>query len=166
MKEHEGYMRLALDEARQALEAGEFPVGCVMVWQDMVVATGKRRNSAAGVNELDHAEIVALRSLLADRPEIDVSEVTVYSTMEPCLMCFATMLVNNISRIVFGYEDVMGGGTHLPLSALAPLYATKELQIFGSVLRMECLALFQQFFRDRLDGYLHDTLLARYTLEQ
>ncbi len=164
MKGHEGYMHLALVEARQALEAGEFPVGCVMVWQDLVVATGKRRNSAAGVNELDHAEIVALRSLLADRPAIDLSEVTVYSTMEPCLMCFATLLVNNISRIVFGYEDVMGGGTNLPLSALAPLYAAKRLHISRSVLRDECLALFQQFFRDRPGGYLHDTLLARYTL--
>ncbi len=164
MKEHEVYMRLALDEARQALAAGDLPVGCIIVQAGAVVATGRRRNSAGMANELDHAEIVAVRSLLADRPGTDLSQVTVYSTMEPCLMCFATMLVNNIEKIVFGYEDVMGGGTNIPLAALAPLYAAKQIDITHSVLRAECLALFQQFFRDRPNGYLHDTLLARSTL--
>lgn len=164
MKEHEVYMRLALDEARQALATGDFPVGCIIVRDGAVVATGRRKNSAAGANELDHAEIVAMRSLLTDRPEVDFFEVTVYSTMEPCLMCFSTMLVNNINKIVFGYEDAMGGGTNLPLAALSPLYAEKQIEITRSVLRAECLGLFQQFFRERSEGYLHDSLLAQYTL--
>lgn len=166
MTEHEAYMRLALAEARQALAAGEFPVGCIIVLDGQVVASGKRRNSAGWANELDHAEIVALRSLLADRPETDLSRVTVYATMEPCLMCFATMIVNNIGRIVWSYEDAMGGGTNLPLASLAPLYATRQVDIVGNVLRAESLNLFQQFFRAGTNGYLQDTLLARYTLNQ
>lgn len=166
MKEHEAYMRLALEEAGQALAAGEFPVGCIIVLDGQVVASGKRQNSTGWANELDHAEIVALRSLLVDRPEADLSRVTVYATMEPCLMCFATMLVNNIGRIVWSYEDAMGGGTSLPLASLAPLYATRQVEIVGNILRAESLALFQQFFRTGTSGYLQDTLLARYTLSQ
>ena len=166
MEEHEMHMRLALKEAYLALEAGDFPVGCVIVQEGRVVATGRRQNSAILTNELDHAEIVALRSLLTEKPGTDVSRVTMYSTMEPCLMCYASMLVNNISNIVYGYEDAMGGGTSLPLTELTPLYASKQISITGSVLRAECLALFQLFFRTEANGYLSDSLLARYTLSQ
>ena len=166
MEGHEVFMRLAIKEARLAFEAGDFPVGCVIVQEGKVVATGRRQNSSAGINELDHAEIVALRTLFEGNPQADASLLTVYSTMEPCLMCYATMLVNNISNIVYGYEDAMGGGTNLPLAVLAPLYSSRKVEITGSVLRPECLALFQQFFRAEASDYLQDTLLARYTLSQ
>jgi tRNA(adenine34) deaminase len=76
------------------------------------------------------------------------------------------MLVNNVGRVVFGYEDVMGGGTGLQLHNLAPLYAARKIEIYGPVLRNECLALFQKFFRNQQNGYLCDTLLASYTLAQ
>ena len=166
MNQHEVFMRLALEEARMALDAGDFPVGCVIVQGREVVATGRRQNSSARINELDHAEVVALRSLFDKNPQADASRLTVYSTMEPCLMCYATMLVNNINHIVYGYEDAMGGGTNLPLVVLAPLYSSKKVTITDSVLRSECLALFQQFFSAESNGYLQDSLLARYTLSQ
>jgi len=163
---HERFMRLALKEAREALGRSEFPVGCVIVLDGSVVASGAREHSGGRVNELDHAEILALRSLFATAPTTDLTRVTVYSTMEPCLMCFSTMLVNAVGRVVYGYEDVMGGGTGLALQTLAPLYAAREIEIIGPVLRDECLSLFQEFFRNAGNDYLHDTLLARYTLEQ
>ncbi len=163
---HERFMRLAIEEAREALGRDEFPVGCVIVLDGSVVASGAREHSGGRVNELDHAEILALRSLFDRAPATDLRRVTVYSTMEPCLMCFSTMLVNAVGRVVYGYEDVMGGGTGLPLQTLAPLYAASEIEIIGPVLRGECLALFQEFFRNAENDYLHDTLLARYTLEQ
>src|SRR5512133_1309437 len=92
--EHEQYMAVALDEARLALRDGEFPVGCVMVADGRVMARGRRHNSGeAGRNEIDHAEVLTLRQLIAEQPELDLGKVTVYSTMEPCLMCYATMLL-------------------------------------------------------------------------
>ncbi len=163
---HERFMRLALAEARQALERNEFPVGCVIVHDGEVAATGARQNTSGRVNELDHAELVALRALFDTAPDLDLHEVTVYSTMEPCLMCYATMLVNNVGTVVYGYEDVMGGGTGLALPSLAPLYADRRIEIVGQVLRPECLELFQLFFRGETNGYLQDSLLARYTLDQ
>ena len=165
LTEHEHYMNAALDEARAALVAGEFPVGCVFVADGAIVARGHRENSGEdGRNEIDHAEVLTLRHLLAIRPAIDPGAVTVYSTMEPCLMCFSTLLLSGVRNFVWAYEDVMGGGTNLPLSMLNPLYRGMEVHLLDQVRRDESLRLFQQFFRT--GSYWQDSLLARYTLAQ
>lgn len=161
------FMTAALTEAEQALASGEFPVGCVLVYEGAIVARGRRVNSqGAATNELDHAEIVALRELFATHPELDRSRITAYSTMEPCLMCFATLLLNNIHTIVYGYEDVMGGGTNLPLGQLPPLYQAMQPAITPHVLRQESAALFKKFFADHRQAYWQGSLLADYTLRQ
>ncbi|MHB8791522.1 MAG: deaminase [Desulfobulbaceae bacterium] len=164
-EQHEHCMRLALNEAAAALQAGEFPVGCVLVSGGRAVAAARRRNSSGpGANELDHAEVLGLRELLQQSPGADCREITVYSTMEPCLMCFATLLLSGIRRFVWAYEDVMGGGTGLELKQLPELYAGMEVELVPGVLRSESLALFQEFFR--CHSYWGDSLLARYTLAQ
>ncbi len=158
-------MAEALAEAESALAAGEFPVGCVLVGDGRILARGHRENSRGPhFNELDHAEVVTLRTLLRRQPGIDCASLTLYSTMEPCLMCYATMLLSGIRRVVWAYEDVMGGGTSLELSRLAPLYAAMEVEVRGRVLRERSLRLFARFFRTWT--YWQDSLLATYTLEQ
>jgi tRNA(adenine34) deaminase len=164
--DHRTFMELALREAERCLAAGEFPVGCVIVYQGRVVATGHRFNSTGASNELDHAEMVALRRLLSSEAASKLAEVTVYSTMEPCLMCYATLLVNGVRRFVYAYEDVMGGGTNLPLAQLAPLYRDLQPMVLGAVLRRRSLALFKQFFSSPGCAYLAGSLLAEYTLAQ
>jgi tRNA(adenine34) deaminase len=166
MRQHEILMTLALAEAKEALTLGEFPVGCVMVHQGEVVASGKRAHSCGRVNEMDHAEMLALRSFLDAEPIIAPEDVTVYATMEPCLMCYSTLILNGIRKIVYAYEDVMGGGTNLPLKALSPLYSGIEIQVVAAVLRQESLALFKQFFRNPDNLYWKDSQLATYTLNQ
>ena len=159
-------MDMALQQARKALSEGNFPVGCVLEYQGKIVATGSRQNSFGKVNEMDHAEMVALRSLL-DREQVrDIGQVTVYSTMEPCLMCFSTLLVNGIHKFVYSYEDAMGGGTNLPLKELSPLYCDLEVEISQGVLRERGLALFKDFFSDPSNDYLKNSYLAAYTLSQ
>jgi len=159
-------MGLALKEARQALAQGEFPVGCVFAWQGRVIASGARCNSTGWANELDHAEILALRRFLKSGQRVEPAEVRVYSTMEPCLMCFATLLVNGFRQFVYAYEDAMGGGTNLPLAQLAPLYRDLAVSVTGGVRRGESLALFQHFFGQPGNRYLQGSLLAEYTLRQ
>lgn len=166
MKRDHHFMELALAEAAQALALGEFPVGCILVRDEEVIAVGRRTHSSETTNEIDHAEIMALRDLLSREPESDLSEVTLYCTMEPCLMCYSTLLLNGIRTIVYGYEDVMGGGTSLDLKALTPLYSAMRVELRGKVMRRECLALFQQFFGDDSQDYWDDSLLKKYTLEQ
>ncbi len=165
MSEHEHYMAAALEGARQALSDGEFPVGCVMVAEGRIVAKGRRQNSGEGCrNEIDHAEILTLRGLIAEHPGLDLGTVTVYSTLEPCLMCYATLLLSGIRSFVWAYEDVMGGGANLPLYMLNTLYAQMRVHLVDRVLRAESLRLFQQFFQT--GTYWQDSLLAHYTLAQ
>lgn len=166
MSRHEKYMEIALEQARQALAGGDFPVGCVIEYQDEIIATGRRCNSFGKVNEMDHAEMVALRVLLDLEQELDIAQATVYATMEPCLMCFATLLVNGVQRIVYSYEDAMGGGTNMPLQLLSPLYSDLKVEINGGILREKGLGLFKEFFANPENEYLAGTLLARYTLDQ
>lgn len=165
-REHEPYMSLALEEAQKALDQGEFPVGCVLVHQGRVVAAGGRENSGVDGNEFDHAEIVALRRLLKTEPSLDFSEVAVYSTLEPCLMCYTTLILNGFRTIVYGYEDVMGGGSKLELQRLSPLYASMQVKVIPGVLRPACLDLFQRFFQDEKNDYWRDSALSQYTLDQ
>lgn len=164
-------MEMALVEARAALERNEFPVGCLMVTDGEIVARGHRQNSKffdsqQSANELDHAEIVALRNLLDKAPETQRHKTTVYSTMEPCLMCFSTLILNNIHNIVYAYEDVMGGGCDLPLHRLRPLYRQKNITIIPHILRQESIELFREFFSSPNNNYWQDSLLAQYTLDQ
>lgn len=165
-KEHDEYMKQALAEAEKALAAGEFPVGCVLVYRGEVIAAGGRENSGAGGNEFDHAEIVALRRLFKHHPSLDFSEIAVYSTLEPCLMCYTTLLLNGFRSIVYGYEDVMGGGSGLELARLPSLYASMDVHVIPGVQRRACLELFQRFFKDEKNDYWRNSPLSRYTLEQ
>jgi tRNA(adenine34) deaminase len=163
----EAFMQQALKDARMALEKNEFPVGCVITYQDRIIARGQRINSIGeGLIELDHAEIMALRNLQASGQSVEMRRATLYSTMEPCLMCYATLLLAGIGRIVYAYEDVMGGSTDLCLENLAPLYRSMKVEIVPHVLRAQSLALMQAFFCNPHNGYWRGSLLARYTLEQ
>lgn len=165
MNEHERFMGAALAEAGAALKAGEFPVGVVLVADgEILVRAGRRNSRAQSRNEIDHAEINALRILLREHAQVEPSRVSVYSTMEPCLMCYSTLLLSGIRRFVWAYEDVMGGGTNLALQQLTPLYQAMQVDLVAGVLRQESLALFQLFFREH--DYWQDSLLSRYTLSQ
>ena len=153
--------------AEEALAAGEFPVGCVLVYQGRVLANGSRSGSSGDCpNELDHAEMVALRRLSNIGEKVDHSGVTLFSTMEPCLMCLGAIVLNRIGEIVYAYEDVMGGCTRCDLRALAPLYRNHRISIVANVLREESLALFKAFFSNPENAYWRGSLLAGYTLEQ
>jgi tRNA(adenine34) deaminase len=167
MQEHEQFMRQALSEAEKALAAGEFPVGAVLVKEGEVLVRGHRQHSKAeSANELEHAEIVILQQLVARYPGIVQEGLTLYSTLEPCLMCYSGLLLNGIHCIVYGYEDVMGGGTNLSLEGLSPLYQQMDVIILPHVLRQECLALFKKFFADPANSYWRQSRLADYTLAQ
>lgn len=161
------FMKMALAQAENAFAQGEFPVGCVIEYQGEVLVTGARTGTTPGrTNEIDHAEILALKRLAAADRELDKTGLTLFCTLEPCLMCFAAIMLSGISRVVYGYEDVMGGGTHCDVDRLTPLYKNHPMTILPGVMREECLALFQAFFSNPANAYLRGSLLARHTLAQ
>jgi len=161
------FMDEALKEARRALARGNFPVGCVLVYRDRVMARGRRKGTAGdGRNELDHAEIVALRRLVKMRPSIAPSAITAFCSLEPCLMCFSALMLHGIGAIVYAYEDAMGGGTGCPRARLNPLYRDSRIVVRGGVRREESLALFKAFFSNPANRYWSGSHLSAYTLKQ
>ncbi|UCD79848.1 MAG: nucleoside deaminase [Desulfobacterales bacterium] len=163
----EHFMRQALEQAEQALAAGEFPVGCVLVYRDNILATGHREGTVGKrCNEIDHAEMIALRRLTDKHYHIDWGQITTFSTMEPCLMCYSALIIAGIGRIVYAYEDVMGGGTCCDLARLNPLYKNSAVKVVPNVLRAASLKIFKTYFADPENHYLKQSLLAEYTLRQ
>ncbi|MFZ0132597.1 MAG: nucleoside deaminase, partial [Desulfobacterales bacterium] len=124
------FMTAALEQAQAAYDAGEFPVGCILVHDERILAAGRRTGTAAaGVNEVDHAEMIALRRLVAVGRDVAPDEIVLFSTLEPCLMCYAAIILSGIRTIVFAFEDVMGGGTSCDLTQLNPLYRNAAMSI-------------------------------------
>ena len=164
---YEHFMKKALDKANEALTKGEFPVGCVIVYQDRILVSGSRTGTTGtAANEIDHAEMIALRRLVELNETMDKSKITLFTTMEPCLMCLGALVLSGIGEIVYAYEDVMGGGTRCDLAKLTPLYKNCNFSIVPNVLRDESLKLFKAFFQNLENAYWRGSLLASYTLSQ
>ncbi len=160
-------MKMALDQARKALDAGEFPVGCVLVHQNRILATGARKGSMGDFpNEIDHAEMIALKCVAGMDINTDKKEMVLFTTMEPCLMCLGALILNGIGEVVYAYEDVMGGGTGCNLAGLTPLYRNQKISIVPHILRQQSLELFKAFFQNPENSYWKGSLLAEYTLRQ
>ncbi|RJQ86510.1 MAG: nucleoside deaminase [Desulfobacteraceae bacterium] len=167
IEKHQTHMRQALLLARQALDQDEFPVGCVVTYGDKIIASGERSHTRQAVpSEIEHAEMRALRHLETLDPMMDRGRMTLYATLEPCLMCFGAILISGIGALVYAYEDAMGGGTGCDRAALPELYRCNGLNIVPGVCREESLALFRSYFSRPHLIYWRDSLLSRYTLGQ
>jgi len=165
--DYEYFMQKALDQAQKALAMGEFPVGCVVVYQGKILVSAFRSGTDSEFsNEVDHAEMVALRCLIDLKKNIDNRQVTLFCTMEPCLMCLGALILSGIGEVVYAYEDVMGGGTECDLSELTPLYREYKISIVPNILRRQSLELFKAYFQNPENTYWQGSLLARYTLNQ
>ncbi|WP_321495357.1 nucleoside deaminase [uncultured Desulfobacter sp.] len=163
------FMDQALEQARIAYGQGQFPVGCVIVQDGQVIASGARSGTSGKgsfFSEIDHAEIRALKSLESSDIRFIPERAVLFCTMEPCLMCFAAIILAGIRTVVFAYEDVMGGGTGMDRQLLRPLYRDAQIKVIPHVLRKKSLDLFYNFFNKDANLYWKDSLLESYTLDQ
>lgn len=163
------FMEQALEQAGNAFDHGQFPVGCVIVQDDRVIASGARTGTLGDLSffsEIDHAEIRALKALESPDVRFIPERAVLFCTMEPCLMCFAAIILAGIQTLVFAYEDVMGGGTGLDRKHLTPLYKDAQITVVPHVLRKKSLDLFYKFFNKDTNLYWKDSLLETYTLDQ
>jgi len=141
-------MRTALAAARSAGEAGEVPVGAVLVLGDKVIATGANR-PIAGCDPTAHAEIEALRAGARATGSYRLTGSTLYVTLEPCLMCAAAMVHARVQRVVFGAWDPRAGAAGSMLDAFALPGQVHRVDAFGGVLDAECGELLRSFFAQR-----------------
>lgn len=141
-------MQAALGEAAVAADAGEIPVGAVVVVDGDIVARG--HNCSIGASDPSgHAEIVALRSAASKLDNYRLPAASLYVTLEPCVMCVGAIVQARIGRVVFGAYDPKAGalGSATDLSDSTAL--NHRFEINGGLLADECGALLKTFFRNR-----------------
>lgn len=141
-------MRLALAEAARAGDAGEVPVGAIVVAEGRVVGAGHNRPIAA-CDPTAHAEVVALRAAARAAGNYRLTGATVYVTVEPCLMCVGAMVHARIGRVVFGAAEPKAGALGSMASAHELPGLNHRIEVRSGVLEDECRDLVQAFFRAR-----------------
>jgi len=149
--DHEAGMRLALQQARLGLQAGEVPVGAVVVLGGEVAGAGF--NQPIGSQDpTAHAEVVAIRAAAAATGNYRLTGATLYVTVEPCLMCVGAMVHARIGTVVFGAAEPKSGAILSTVCAPELPGLNHRLHIVGGVLEEECRELIQAFFRERRQG--------------
>lgn len=141
-------MALALEEARLAGEAGEVPVGAVIVVDGHVVARGHNRRQADH-DPTAHAELLALRAACADAGSWRLPGAQVVVTLEPCPMCAGALLAARVDRVVFGAPDPKAGALGSLYNLGADPRLPHELEVRAGVRAEECGALIAGFFAER-----------------
>ena len=139
----ERFMRLALDEARQAYEAGEIPIGAVVVCRERPIA--RAHNLTETLNDVTaHAEMQAITAAANTLGGKYLTDCTLYVTVEPCTMCAGAIGWAQIPRIVYGTADPKRGFHDLAPKALHP-----KATVTTGVLEEECRQLMQEFFASK-----------------
>jgi tRNA(adenine34) deaminase len=141
-------MEEALRCAQRALEAGEVPVGAVVVHAGRVIGRGWNRN-LADCDPSAHAEIVALREAGRTLGNHRLVGCELFATIEPCAMCAGAAVHARVSRLVFGADDPKAGAVHSILRVANHPSLNHQMEIRGGVLAGRAAEMLQEFFRTR-----------------
>ena len=144
----ETYMQEAIAQARAAGEAGEVPIGAVLVRDGEVIARGANR-TIADCDPTAHAEIVALRAAACAIGNYRLAGATLYVTLEPCAMCAGAIVQARVDRVVFGAADPKAGAVRTLFNIADHPQLNHRAEIVGGVLAEECAVLLQSFFAAR-----------------
>lgn len=144
MSEDEKFMHRAMELALLAEREGNLPIGSVITLKGESVAEGRNTIWVPKFDATRHAEMEALRAVPSDHWE-SPSEMTLYTTLEPCLMCFGSILLHGIGRVVFGSADNYGGPGSL-LAYLPPFFKQQfeKTQWLGPMMASECDPLYER----------------------
>ena len=147
----EQFMDLALAEAKKAEASGEVPVGAVIVSDGIVIA--KSFNRPLSLNDpTAHAEIGALRDACREQGNYRLSNATMYSTVEPCMMCAGAMIHARLARLVFGTPDAKAGSAGSIYNVLTDPRLNHRVEVISGIREDECASLLRDFFQRRRSG--------------
>lgn len=141
-------MHAALAEAAKARDAGEVPVGAVVVLGGQVIGAGFNQPISAH-DPTAHAEIIALRTAAAAIGNYRLTDATMYVTVEPCLMCVGAMVHARIELVVYGATEPKAGAIVSMTAAHELAGLNHRLETLGGVLEADCRHLLQEFFKSR-----------------
>lgn len=144
----ERFMREALGLAALAKEAGEVPVGAVLVWNGEVI--GRGFNSPIALHDpTAHAEIQAIREGALCLQNYRLENTTLYVTLEPCVMCAGAMVNARVKRLVFGARDLRFGGVRAKFQLADSDLLNHRVEVVEGVLGADCLEVVKAFFAAR-----------------
>jgi tRNA(adenine34) deaminase len=141
-------MREALRLARQAAAGGEVPVGAVVAMGGAIVGRG-RNASIARQDPTAHAEILALREAAERVGNYRLGGATLYSTLEPCVMCAGALVTARVERLVFGARDLRFGGVRSKFQVADSDLLNHRVVVLEGVLGSDCVDLLREFFETR-----------------
>ena len=137
------YMRQALNEAQEAYNKGEIPVGAVVVWNNRIIA--RAHNLTEVLHDVTaHAEMQAITAAANIMGGKYLKDCTLFVTLEPCIMCAGALGWSQISRVVYGASDPKRGYSTFSPNALHP-----KTEVTSGILADEALELMQSFFAAR-----------------
>ncbi len=142
------WMGLALEEAALAAEAGEVPVGAVVVLDGRLLGRGHNRPIAL-LDPTAHAEIVALRAAAREIGNYRLTGATLYATVEPCAMCCGAALHARVARLVYGAADPKAGAVRSLYRLLEDPRLNHQVEVTAGVRGAECGAKLGEFFKTK-----------------
>jgi tRNA(adenine34) deaminase len=145
---HDDFMRAALEQAALALATGEVPIGAVAVTGGRIVARAFNQPISA-VDPTAHAEVLVLRAAAQAVGNYRLTDVAVYVTVEPCLMCVGALVHARVRDVVYGAPEPKSGALVSTMRGPDAPGLNHRFDVTGGVLEDECRTLIQQFFRDR-----------------
>ncbi len=147
MTTDEKYMRTAIKQAEKAGTIGEVPIGCVIVYEDKIIARGYNRRTV-DKNVLSHAEINAIRKACRKIGDWRLEGCTMYVTLEPCPMCAGAIVQARIPRVVIGCMNAKAGCAGSVLDMLHEEGFNHQVETETGVLGDECSQMMKDFFRE------------------
>jgi tRNA(Arg) A34 adenosine deaminase TadA len=142
------YMELALDQAKQAAQAGEVPVGAVVVDADTGTVVAAAHNRVERDRDpTAHAEMLAIRAAAAARGQTRLDGLDLYVTLEPCAMCAQAIAFARLRRLYWGASDPKGGGVENGPRIFAQSTCHHRPELYGGIGEREAAMLLQDFFR-------------------
>jgi tRNA(adenine34) deaminase len=142
------FMQLALEEARASAEAGEVPIGAVIVHQDAVLARSGNR-TIRDTDPTAHAEIVVLREAARLLGNYRLAGTTLYVSLEPCAMCAGAIVQARVPRLVYAADDPKGGAFRSSFEILTSTKLNHKVEVVSGLLAESSTALLQSFFASR-----------------
>ena len=146
MNADEKYMRAAIGQARKAGATGEVPIGCVIVYEDKIIARGYNRRTI-DKNVLSHAEIIAIKKACKKMGDWRLEGCTMYVTLEPCPMCAGAIVQARIPKVVIGCMNPKAGCAGSVLDLLHEDGFNHQVEMENGVLEEECSRLMKDFFK-------------------
>ncbi|MBI3811306.1 MAG: tRNA adenosine(34) deaminase TadA [Nitrospirae bacterium] len=149
----EKFMAVAVEEARRAMEAGEVPVGAVVVHDGDVIA--RAHNLREGLQDpAAHAEMLALREAARKLGRWRLTGTTLYVTLEPCAMCAGALVLARIDRLVYGCDDPKAGACGSIFDIVREPRLNHRIEITTGVLEEGCRSALKEFFAHRRKGFV------------